>query len=190
MHRPNKNNVEFQISITDFYCLIISWTVILSSRLTGNSLRVVIIWYLLSCTSQPPVQKWATWSIYYILANQLGLRALLIPQNNFKNSSSPHGPISVDDRNCQTGKQMGLAAAHCRGCIMYGKIKIPKWQIQAQWLSSLHPHCPVWFWKNCISVPKEKELWTSCFFISEDASPFMRVSYLFNKKLSSIACTL
>lgn len=167
--------------MTAFYCLIISWPVILSSRLTGSSLSVVSIWYLSSRHSQPPVQKWATYGSHYRLAHQLVLRALLIPQNNFKNSSSPHEPIGVDDRSCPTGKQMEMAAVHWGGCTMYEK-KNPQVANRSTGLSSLSPHGPVWSWKNFISALKKKDLWTSCFSISEAASPFMRVSYFFHKK--------
>lgn len=163
--------------MTDFHCLI-SWTVILSSRLTGSSLRVVSIWYLSSRPSQPPVQRWATYGSHCRLAHELVLRALLIPQNNFKNSSSPREPISVDDRNCQTGKQMEMAAVHWGGCTMYEKKKKnPQVANRSTALSSLSPRGPVWSWKNFISALKKKDLWASCFFISEAASPFMRVGY-------------
>lgn len=51
-------------------------------------MRVVIIWSLLSSALQPQLQMWATYSIYYLFADQLVLRRLLIPQDNFKTSFS------------------------------------------------------------------------------------------------------
>lgn len=180
-HRPVYLSLKYPGKVL-IYRLIISQTVIPSSSQTGSSLRVIIEWWPFSYTSQHPVQKWTACSIHCIRADQLVLRALLIPQDNFKRCSSPHGPISVDDKNCQTRKHSST-----RGRLHNVRKKFPKWQSKARLLNQLKSPVPGFVLENLCFCTEESETVDSCFLISEAGK--LSVSYLFNKKLPNIACT-
>ena len=144
------------------YCPIISWTV--------SSLRVVIIRYLWPCTSQPPVQTWATYKAFTTPSSL---------SSWFWEYFKSHRRISRTPllHTSQPVSRRGTVRWETEedGCSTPGRLcnvekKIPQWQIKAQLLNSSSPHCPVWPWKNFISALKKKELWASCFFIAEVAS--------------------
>ena len=102
-----QNTVTSQISRADSYLLPYYFTDNNSvfqpdwKFLEGHYHMVAFLLYLTAASTELGKQH-----LLYP-ADQLVFRALLIWQDNFKKCSSPHEPISVDDRRCQAGKQSG-----------------------------------------------------------------------------------